>query len=129
MKKQTPNDIQFEYNQFPSEYVQPENDILKVFEQNGFYNGRMISGSKSGYRNMHPNNKVVFNANVITKSKGKVWYGDIDITIDEENLKKIANEIKEDLYILYEMDARFGTENSSIETLIKKAVQKIPYEA
>jgi hypothetical protein len=88
--------------------------------------GRMISSSKSGYRNRFPYNLVVFNANVvaITKCKltslklktkiSKIWFGDIDITVSRNQLKDLAVEEGRDILVLYEMDARFENENSPI---------------
>lgn len=82
------------------------------------FNGRMISHSKSSYTDKHPENVVVFNGNVCT-SKGKIWYGDIDVTLDESNLKKLATTIGENVYVLKEMDARFEHE---AKPLLDKAV-------
>ncbi len=96
-------------------------DVTKIFEKNGLYIGRMVSGSKSGYLLKYPKNKVIFNANVITTS-GKVWYGDLDVTVSEDVLKKISKEIGEPLFILYEMDARFGSEERDITELAKDAM-------
>ena len=53
---------------------------------------------------------------------GKVWYGDLNLTEDCETLKSIANSINVPLYVLKEMDARFGEEMKSIADLIEKAV-------
>ena len=97
-------------------------DYNLIFRENGFINSRMITASKSSYRKAYPNNQIVFNANIITEKSGKVWYGDLDITKDKDMLKKIASELGETLYVLYEMDCRFSTEKDSIETLIKKSV-------
>ncbi len=103
-----------------SEFNTPENNkAIDILYKKGFYIGRMISGSKSFYRSQFPNNKVIFNANIVVESQGKVWYGDIDITRDEEQLQEIANELGENIYILYEMDARFENENKPINELIK----------
>lgn len=76
--------------------------------------GRMISGSKSGYRDRNPKNLAVFNANVCTKSNGKIWFGDIDITLSHEKLTELAKSVEENVYVLSEMDARFGNEDSPI---------------
>lgn len=73
--------------------------------------GRMISGSKSGYRRVYPENFVIFNANLCTQ-KEKIWYGDLDLTKDKDILSEIAKELNETLYVLYEMDARFENENN-----------------
>ena len=103
-------------------------DYNLIFRGNGFINSRMITMSKSSYCKSYPDNFVVFNANIITEKSGKVWYGDLDITKDEEILSIISKELREDLYILYEMDCRFGTEKDSIKKLMKKAVKIIKYK-
>jgi hypothetical protein len=82
--------------------------------------GRMISGSKSGYRNRFPDNRPVFNANVCVES-GKIWYGDLDLTLDGEKLQQLADELDEKVYVLYEMDARFENEESP---LLDRAIEK-----
>lgn len=72
--------------------------------------GRCL-GSKSGYCFTHPNNLVVFNSNLFIKN-GKVWHGDLDITVNLEDLKKVTKYLKETIYILYESDGRsFGIES------------------
>jgi hypothetical protein len=96
-------------------------DITKIFEDNGLRVARMVGGSKTGYCKMYPKNKVIFNANIIT-NLGKVWYGDIDLTISEDVLKKISVEIGSPIYVLYEQDARFGTEERDVADLIKDAM-------
>ena len=72
--------------------------------------GRMISGSKSGYRERFPDNLAIFNANICVEGK-KIWFGDIDVTQSAEDLKEIAIKSGETIHILYEMDARFEFEN------------------
>jgi len=114
------------YMQFPSEFLS-DGDIYRIFMQNGLMMGRMISGSKSGYRSMYPDNLVVFNANIVTKNRGKIWHGDLDVTLDYGNLEKIAEALKEDLFILYEMDGRFENENAGFPYWEEKAVAKIEY--
>ena len=70
--------------------------------------GRMISGSK-----IAPKGEVcVWNANLCTKTKGKFWFGDLNLTKDIEQLKLAAQEKGENVYVLREMDARFQTEAS-----------------
>ncbi len=94
----------------------------KVFWENGFITGRMISGSKSLYRKVNPGNFTVFNANVLTEEDGKIWFGDLDLTEDDEILKKIAEKIGKKLYVLREMDCRFENENKPVNELLQKAV-------
>ena len=109
---------------FPSEWKRPDDEpmILKVMEGRGLYVGRMISGSKSGYTDHHPKNVAIFNANIVTQKGVKVWHGDLDLTVDAEKLKDIAAETDEVLYVLREMDARFGSEKEKASVLTAKAI-------
>ena len=69
--------------------------------------GRMISSSKR-----EPKGHIcVFNANVLTKTRGKFWWGDLDLTTDEDELKALAVKEGENVYVLRERDARFTTES------------------
>jgi hypothetical protein len=71
-----------------------------------FRPGRQISGSKTC-----PKGHVcVFNANVVTAGKRKVWFGDLDLTADKDALSKYAIGLGEDIYVLREKDARFASE-------------------
>lgn len=76
--------------------------------------GRMLSLSKSGYRQRFPDHLVVFNANIFTKSGTKIWHGDLDITLDGEALKDMAARSAEELYIFREADGRFSRENNPL---------------
>lgn len=84
--------------------------------------GRMIYGSKSGYTKMFPDNFPIFNANVITESGGKVWFGDVDIKTDQDKFREISQELREPIYILSEHDARFQNENQSFEFYRSRAM-------
>jgi hypothetical protein len=108
------------YEEAESEF-QANPHFYVVFATNGLAMGRMIGASKSTYCKEHQGELVIFNANVITKNNGKIWYGDLNVTLDFDNLKNVADQLGEDLYILMEGDARFGYENSPIEVLIAKA--------
>lgn len=79
--------------------------------------GRMISGSK-----ISPKGEVcVWNANLCTKSKGKFWFGDLNLTHDLEQLQQAAFEQGESVYILRERDARFQSEaNPRFENAVAK---------
>ena len=91
------------------------------FESHGFNTARMIGGSKSVYKSSKPKDLVIFNANVFMKDIGKVWYGDLNLTEDYVVLKSIADSLDTTLYVLWEMDGRFGKEKKSIDELIKKS--------
>lgn len=96
-----------------------------IFTKNDLVNGRMLSMSKSSYKEKYPDNQVLFNANIFILGEGKVWYGDIDITRERENLENVAQEIGKDLFILREMDGRFNNEELPDSQIISKAVCKI----
>jgi hypothetical protein len=80
--------------------------------------GRMISGSKTAPKGHF----CVFNANVCTKSRGKIWFGDLDITDDAADLQRLAETMGEDIYVLREVDGRFRNETNP---LLHKAVARI----
>lgn len=88
-------------------------EILSKLENSGFLKNRMISGSKTLYHRCKPKNLVVFNANIFVDGFGKVWYGDLDLTEDQNLLKNIATEMGVVFYVLSEMDGRFDKENNS----------------
>ena len=81
------------------------------------YPGRMISGSKTGYRNSHPDNLALFNSNLCT-DEGKIWYGDIDVSKSKNDLQEIADKTGKNLFVLFESDGRFDCEKNP---LLKKA--------
>jgi hypothetical protein len=83
------------------------NQFEKIFQKHLGYNGRMLSGSKSGYSKAYPTRVPIFNSNICAKEYGKLWHGDIDVTIDEKDLITIAKELNTTLYLFYELDARF----------------------
>ena len=96
--------------------------IQQYFESHSLYMARMIGGSKTGYSSQHPDELIVFNANVLMPGYGKVWYGDLNLTEDYVILKSIAESLDTTLYILWESDGRFGEEDKPIDELIKKSV-------
>jgi len=108
------------YEQAQSEF-ESDPGCYVLFATNGLMMGRMIGASKSTYCQEHQGELVIFNANVLTRTHGKIWYGDLNVTLDFDNLKNVADQLGEDLYILMEGDARFGYENKPIATLIAKA--------
>lgn len=93
-------------------------DIYDLFDERKLLCGRICSA----YKNAPRGQVCVWNANVLIKTHGKVWFGDININKDGDKLKEIAVKIEEPLYVLREKDCRFDTENDSIELLISKSV-------
>ena len=97
-------------------------EIQKHFSAFGLEDARMLAGAKWDYTEEHEGDLIVFNANVLMSGYGKVWYGDLNLTEDYKTLKKISESLNTTLYILWEMDARFGKEDKPIDELIGKAV-------
>lgn len=95
--------------------------VLDELQKGGFHVARMLSGSKSYYSSKYPNNVVFFNANMVDEKIGKVWYGDLDLTVDSKKIIKIAKKLKTTFYILSERDGRFENESKSARKLIKKS--------
>lgn len=95
-----------------------EYSIFYIFFKHKLLCGRFIDAHKIA----PPGNICVWNANIVTKSSGKVWFGDLNLTKEGNSLKEIAAEIGETLYILREKDCRFDTENDPIDLLISRAV-------
>lgn len=93
-------------------------DVLKFY---GFHIARMISYSKSAYREKNPHDVIFFNANLIDKKIGKIWHGDLNLTNDAKNLIEAAKELNTTFYVLSEMDGRFNNENKKVKELIKVA--------
>jgi hypothetical protein len=58
----------------------------------------------------------------VLASAGKVWYGDLDMVADRADLIGARNEIGEDLYVLYEHDARFKHEGDEPGVMVSKAM-------
>jgi hypothetical protein len=80
--------------------------------------GAMLDADKLSYRKAHPGNAVVFNANVCT-IEGKIWWGDLDVSKNLENLQTLATDIGKPVYVLREMDGRFEHEENP---LLHKAI-------
>ena len=82
---------------------------------------RLLSLSKGGYLEEHPGHAAVFNANVCL-GPDKVWWGDIDLTDEEDRLVTLAVATGETVTLLYERDGRFRNED---EPLIENAVYSV----
>jgi|GEM_PF-1258954 len=108
---------------YPSDFA-PSTDVIEIqkhFAAYDWYDGRML-GSKLDYSNNHVDDLVVYNANVLMPNVGKVFYGDINLSEDYLILKEVAQTLNTTLYVLWEMDARFGNENKPLNDLLVKAI-------
>jgi len=97
-----------------------ENLYSEVVQDILGYPGKMISASKSSYARAFPDHIVIFNANLFAGGK-KIWFGDLDVTESIDSIKELSCSIGEDVYVLFEMDGRFGNEkNPNIENAVLK---------
>jgi hypothetical protein len=93
-------------------------DINNLMREQSLFMGRMISGGKQSPKGC----RCVWNANLVSPTQGKVWYGDLNLTREGDKLKMVSIAAGETLYVLREMDCRFEHENDPIEVLIENAV-------
>jgi hypothetical protein len=73
----------------------------------GLPNGRLISFSKSGYGRLYPDHVTVFNGTLADAEGAGIWWGDLDLTIDEPKLVALAAELGTTIHVIYESDAMF----------------------
>lgn len=100
-----------------------------IFEINGLHMGRMIAGSKSGYRKRHEGHDILFNANIFIPSEHKIWWGDLNITLDAIALQNCCNYLNEEMIVVSEMYGRFGAEERKYKEIEKNAhIKFIPNE-
>lgn len=93
------------------------------------WGGAMISASKGDYLNRYPKHIVVFNSNIVTEDGEKIWFGDIDITLDEQKLVDLSNELNKSIYVLKEMDGRFENEKTpKLDRFVFKAIPNGPID-
>lgn len=100
--------------QYPSDYKHKESVPEYFCEKILGLMGRMVCGSKSIYAYDNPKNVVVFNANIATEKDGKVWQGDLDLTLDHKKLIELNKKIGK-FYVFYESDLIFGKEHEKID--------------
>jgi hypothetical protein len=74
----------------------------------GLPRSRLITASKSGYHERHPDNVVVFNATIADAMGTRLWWGDVDVSVDEGKLVDLAAQVGVDLYLYFEGDSRDG---------------------
>ncbi len=80
---------------------------LIIIEKALGYAGKLLSGSKSMYRDIYPDNKVYFNACLFNNNFKQIWFGDIDFEFDTKILQQLANDLKETIYATPEQPYRW----------------------
>lgn len=70
------------------------------------HHGRLLSPSKSAYREAHGDNDVYFNACIFDRSGLQRWFGDVDVTLERDKLEHLAGRIGS-IYLTPEKPYRF----------------------
>lgn len=91
-----------------------------VFVENALPFGRCF-GSKSGYRAAHPRAQFLPNANIFSLRHGKLWWGDLDLTVDAPALERIARRLRCRLFVLREFEGRWLDEQIPAEDIRQRA--------
>jgi len=84
-----------------------ENKVSKYLEARGFWEGRMLTFSKSLYHKTHRSHIVLFNACLFNAKGEEVWWGDVDLTLDWKAFYETAHALTETLILTPEMPYRF----------------------
>jgi len=108
---------------YPNNFEFKPDTLAEAFGAEGLPVGRCF-GSKSGYRFANPNNEFIPNANVFCRTKGKVWWGDLDLTRDRPKLETVAHKLRVRLYILAEFDGRFANADLQHTNVVRLAIWK-----
>lgn len=96
-------------------------DFTPAFARAGLGLGRCF-GSKSRYRDSHPRCIFIPNANVFSRKKGRMWWGDLDLSNDRVALERVARQMRTKLYVISEFDGRFDEAEKTLADLISAAV-------
>jgi hypothetical protein len=86
----------------------PDEVVVRLATELGLPLSRLIAQSKSGYIRRHPQHALIFNATIADSTGRRLWWGDLDLTIDESILVQLAERVGLDLYVYYEGDSRRG---------------------
>jgi hypothetical protein len=82
-------------------------ELVGAFRDALGFPGKMLSGSKSGYLKANPHNNAFFNANILDESGNQVWFGDVDLTLEWDNLQKLSTDLGIRFFVTREMPYRF----------------------
>jgi hypothetical protein len=108
---------------YPRDYELKPDRLADVFSAEALPIGRCF-GSKSGYRASHLGNEFIPNANVFCRTRGKIWWGDLDLACDRPKLEAVARRLRMRLYVLSEFDGRFEGATQKHSTVVAQAIWK-----
>jgi hypothetical protein len=73
----------------------------------GLPHDRMVGPSKTGYRREYPDHFVMFNATLTDWAGTRLWWGDVDLTLDEAKLADLARRLAMPVHVFFEHESRF----------------------
>jgi hypothetical protein len=88
----------------------------------GLPDSRMISASKSEYRQAWPDHIVLFNGHIADGAGKRLWWGDLDLTLDEAALVGLAAALETSVYVFFERQAHRPAPGEPLHFEIKDAV-------
>jgi hypothetical protein len=78
----------------------------------GLRYGRHVAFRKATYLQAFPRRVVIFGAHLTDEAGNDLWYGDLDLTVDEQKLLDLADALGEELFLMDDsslFNAAFGT--------------------
>jgi hypothetical protein len=97
--------------------------LADVFSAEALPIGRCF-GSKSGYRACHPGSEFIPNANIFCRTRGKIWWGDLDLAYDRPKIEAVARRLRMRLFVLSEHEGRFENATLPHSTVVSRAIWK-----
>lgn len=76
--------------------------------------GNILSSCRTRYRKTHPNNLIIYNSNIFVDNV-RLWNGDIDITISNDDLIEISKLLNKSIYVVFGEDKRLNNDITDTE--------------
>jgi len=84
------------------------NKVEKYLTERGYYTGRLLTAvSKSAYYKSYPSHIVLFNACLFNTKGEKVWWGDVDLSLDWKVFAEASCSLNQTLILTPETPYRF----------------------
>jgi len=95
------------------------NKVEEYLTERGYYTGRIISFSKSAYRNLYPSHIALFNARLFNTKGKEVWWDDVDLSHDWKVFAEASCSLNQPLILTPETPYRFTGLKEMLKTLQK----------
>lgn len=98
------------------------------FENEGLFEGKIVTGNIDKYMKRNPDSVVIKNANVFIDMGGKIWWGDLDLTRDAKRIQRACNRIGMEILITEESVGRDNLDDLNWDIVRAQAVAHIKPE-